>query len=161
MYALWIPQEIKHSGWKIIFASSLSWIAYVNLRKKLCPSSTWYQGTGRGEEGDKTSEEFACVTTKYSQPLLRLSTTPPTLPQFLIKQVLKGPGPQYQTSQSGRPWREKGIQYPVNLLYCNEFCRDFRYFFCLYGINNYFWEVMIWNCVEIAISIELSRFTAA
>ena len=49
-------------------------------------------------------------------PLLGLSTTPPTLPQFLIKQVLKGPGPQYQTSQSGRPWREKGIQYPVNLL---------------------------------------------
>ena len=32
-------------------------------------------------------------------PLLRLSTTPPTLPQFLVKQVLKGPGPQYQTSQ--------------------------------------------------------------
>ena len=45
-----------------------------------------------------------------------LSTTPLTLPQFLIKQVLKGPGPQYQTSQPGRPWREKGIRYPVNLL---------------------------------------------
>ena len=85
-----------------------------NLRKKLCPSSTWYQGTGQGEEGDKTSEEFACVTTKYTQSsskaLYYSSNSAP------VPRQTKGPGPQYQTSQSGRPWREKGTQYPVNLL---------------------------------------------